>query len=107
MAVGILLVGRLLDPAQAQSVSITGEADVSALVDRLDDQQQQIDELRTRVDALADPTGTTPEVAPVPSDPDPLPTVNRRIGIGMNLDFVGRNGGRHPDRPDTPGYDDL
>ena len=64
-AVILLLVG-LLPVAQAQTVPVTGEvkqtihaeADVSFLVERLDDQQTQIDDLRSDVDALLDATPT-------------------------------------------------
>jgi hypothetical protein len=57
-------------PIQAQTVAVTGEADVSALVDRLDQQQDQIDALRGDVNALLD-VATDPGTAPAPPAPAP------------------------------------
>lgn len=92
-AVSLLIVGLLLPDAQAQTVPVTGEvqgtiqgeADVSSLVGRLDDQQAQIDRLRSDVDALLD-VATTPTPPPdtIPT-PDPGSPTPKSTELWLNL----------------------
>ncbi len=86
--------------ARAQTVTVTGEADVSVITDRIDAMQTRLDAIDARVSALE---GTLPPQPAGPMDDEP-PNPSSRV-IGMNLGFVGR--GDHPDKPDTAGYDDL
>ncbi|MEZ6193749.1 MAG: hypothetical protein R3C45_21105 [Phycisphaerales bacterium] len=107
VAGAVLMIIALLPSAQAQSVTVTGEvngsiqgqADVSALVERIDGLQSQIDELRERID-------TGPDETPPPETPEPNPGPSNGK-IGMNAGFVWRSNFTHPDRPGVDNYDDL
>ncbi len=104
----VAMIIALLPSAQAQTVTVTGEvkghADVSALVERLDDLQSQIDDLREAIGVASDespaPPPESPEPAPEPPDSDPAASNTGKIG--MNAGFVWRSNFTHPDQPGAP-----
>lgn len=102
--------------AQAQTVTVTGEvngsiqgqADVSALVERIDGLQSQIDDLREAIGAGSEESPTPPPESPDPTpDPEPDPAAPNTGKIGMNAGFVWRSNFTHPDQPGVGNYYDL
>lgn len=104
--------------AMGQTVAVTGEADVSALVERIDGLQTQIDGLREQIGtppAQPPPPDPTPEPTPEPTpppespepNPAPEPAATNTGKIGMNSGFVWRSNFTHPDRPGVGDYYDL
>lgn len=78
----------------AQTVPVTGTADVSAIEHRLDAVEQRLDALENQ------------QPPPVDPDPDPEPTPSAGV-IGMNSGFVWRSSGSHPDKPGEGDYHAL
>jgi len=88
----MLTIIALLPSAQAQTVTVT-----SALVERIDGLQSQINDLRGLIDAGQDDS-------PAPEPNPPAPSAGK---IGMNSGFVWRSNFTHPDRPGIGNYDEL